>query len=187
LDLVEEKMKEWYELKVKARLGSDPQDDKETDMLGRIVRCTAEAFEYEADPRHRRKVLEVLGLTGKSKRLTVNGRAEELEEDAAELDASEVTSFRALAARLNSLAQDSPDLQFSAKEICRDMSKPSQASWKKLKVLARFLLERESVVWKFDWQEEDLELSLYSDSDWAGCRRSRRSTRGGAVLLGGTA
>jgi hypothetical protein len=76
LDFVEKNMKEWYELQVKARLGDDPQDDKGADILGRLVRCTPAGFEYEADPRHRRKVLEVLGLSEKSKGVSVNGRAE---------------------------------------------------------------------------------------------------------------
>jgi hypothetical protein len=185
LNVVEAKMKEWYELKVKARLGNDPQDDKETDILGRLVRCTPAGFEYEADPRHRQKVLEALGLDEKSKGLTVNGRVEEQLEDPGVLEAGEATSFRALAARLNYLAQDSPDVQFAAKEICRDMACPSQASWKKLKVLARFLLERETVVWQFAWQDDvDLVLRVFSDSDWAGCRKTRRSTSGGVLVLG---
>jgi hypothetical protein len=182
---VESKMKEWYEVKVKARLGNGPRDDKEVDVLGRIVRCTPEGFEYEADPKHRAKVMDALGFDHNTKGLSVNGRVEEPTEGEAELEAGEVTSFRALAARMNYLAQDSPDLQFAAKEVCRDMARPSRSSWRKLKVLARFLLERETVIWKFAWQEGEPELTLYSDSDWAGCRRTRRSTSGGAVKLGG--
>ncbi len=182
---VESKMKEWYEIKVKARRGSDPQDDKEVDVLGRIIRCTLEGFEYEADPKHRVKVMEALGFDHNTKGLSVNGRVEEPTEGEAELEAGEVTSFRALAARLNYLAQDSPDVQFAAKEVCRDMARPNQGSWRRLKALARFLLERETVIWKFAWQEGEPELALYSDSDWAGCRRTRRSTSGGVVMLGG--
>jgi hypothetical protein len=130
-------------------------------------------------------VLEVLGFSEKTKGLSVNGRVEELAEELVELEAAEGTSFRALAARLNYLAQDSPDIQYAAKEVCRDMARPSQDSWRKLKILARFILERDSVIWNFDWQSSEVELRVYSDSDWAGCRRTRRSTSGGAVLLGG--
>ena len=36
--------------------------------------------------------------------------------------------------------------------------------------------------------DEELEtLHVYSDSDWAGCVRSRKSTSGGAAVLGGMA
>jgi hypothetical protein len=185
LEAVERAMKSWYELKVKARLGDEDDDDKETDILGRRVRCTGAGFEYEADPRHREKILEALGLDEKSKGLSVNGRVEEVVEGLEVLEAGECTSFRAVAARCNYLAQDAPDMQFAAKEVCRDMAKPTRESWRKLKILARFVLEREAVIWRFDWQDDaDVVLSVFSDSDWAGCRKTRRSTSGGAVLVG---
>jgi hypothetical protein len=93
--------------------------------------------------------------------------------------------FRALAARFNYLAQDSPDIQYSSKEICRDMPQPTVRSWKKLKVLARFLLARGAICWKFAWSDGFHELALYTDSDWAGCRKTRRSTSGGVLFVGG--
>jgi hypothetical protein len=186
LGFVEENVKEWYELKLRARLVDGPKENKETDILGRLVCCTPAGFEYEADPRHRRKVLVVLGFSGETKGLSLNGRVEELAEELVDLEAADGTSFRALAARLNYLAQDSPDMQFAAKEVCLDMAKPSQDSWRQLKILARLILEREVVLWKFEWPVSEVELRVYSDSDWAGCRRTCRSTIGGAVLRGGT-
>jgi hypothetical protein len=185
LDFVEGNMKSWYELKVKARLGDEDGDDKETDILGRTVRCTKEGFEYEADPKHREMILEAFGLEEGSKGLSVNGRVEDPDEEPAALEQSVCTQFRALAARANYLAQDSPELQFAAKEVCRDMARPTPDSWKKLKVLARFMLNREAIRWRFDWQDEaDCKLRVFSDSDWAGCRRTRRSTSGGLVMVG---
>jgi hypothetical protein len=186
LYFVESNMKEWYELKVKARLGEEPRDDGETDILGRLVRCSAAWFEYEADPRDRKNVLEALGFSEKSKGLSVNGRVEDLAEELVELEAADCTSFRALAARMHYMAQDAPEIQIAAKEVCRGMARPSQDSWRKLKILARVVLEREVVLWKFEWQDEvDLVLRVFSDSDLAGCRRARRSTSGGVVMLGG--
>jgi hypothetical protein len=184
LDFVEAKMKQWYELKVKARLGDEPEDDKETDILGRIVRCTEHGFEYEADPRHREKIIEALGFSEKTKGLSVNGRIEDLADAFVELEASEQTPFRALAARMNYLAQDAPEVQFAAKEVCREMARPTRDGWRKLKILARFILERSAVVWQFVWQDEVEVLRAFSDSDWAGCRKTRRSTSGGVLLLG---
>jgi hypothetical protein len=147
LDTIEDSMQQWYEVKVKARLGCEEGDAKEVEVLGRRVRCTERGYEFEADPGHRSKVLEALGFGDNTKELSVNGKVEE-EKDETELQGAEATSFRAIAARLNYLSQDSPDIQFAAKEVCRDMSKPSVGSWRKLKVLARFLLGRERVAWK---------------------------------------
>ena len=39
------------------------------------------------------------------------------------------------------------------------------------------------MVWKYPWQGEE-QISTYSDSDWAGCKRTARSTSGGIVLRG---
>jgi hypothetical protein len=184
LDVIESKIKEWYEVKVKARLGPEKGDAKQIDVLGRVLRCTDEGYEYEADRKHRNIVMETFGFDDKSKGLLVNGKPEDSEDEDAEVHGHEATAFRALAARINYLAQDSPDIQYAAKEVCREMARPTSRSWRRLKVLARFLLEREAVVWKFDWQEDCPEVSLYTDSDWAGCRKTRRSTSGGLILLG---
>jgi hypothetical protein len=184
LDAVESCMKEWYEVKVKARLGPGEADAKEVDVLGRTLRCTPAGYEYEADRKHRNMVMCSLGFDDKSKGLMVNGKVEEDGNDEVELQGAEATSFRAVAARLNYLAQDSPDIQYPAKEICREMARPTTRSWRRLKTLARFVLEREAVVWKYEWQDDGAEIVLYTDSDWAGCRRTRRSTSGGLILVG---
>ena len=37
---------------------------------------------------------------------------------------------------------------------------------------------------KFEWQNRPLELSGFSDSDWAGCIVTRKSTSGGCIVHG---
>ena len=54
-------MKSWFEIKVRAMLGPDHEDDKEVILLGRRVRWLEDKVEWEADPNHRRKVLEHFG------------------------------------------------------------------------------------------------------------------------------
>ena len=97
---------------------------------------------------------------------------------------SEATEYRAAVARLNFLGQDSPDVQFPAKELSKDMSSPRRSSWARLKKAVRFLVGRARVRWKFKWQEEATEICVFADSDWGGDRRSRKSTSGGAIMLG---
>ena len=64
------------------------------------------------------------------------------DEDMQELLGKEdATKFRALAARANYLAQDRMDIQYTTKEICRDMANPRKSSFGKLKRLARYLVE----------------------------------------------
>ena len=38
---------------------------------------------------------------------------------------------------------------------------------------------------KYDWQGHEREVTGYSDSDWAGCRVTGKSTSGGVLMIGG--
>ena len=92
-------------------------------------------------------------------------------------------AFRAAAARANYMAQDRPDCQYACKEICRFMAKPTQASWQAMKRLCRYLVGLPRLVWRFKVQEDD-GVTVYSDTDWAGCVRTRKSTSGGCIVVG---
>jgi hypothetical protein len=59
---LKELVESWFEIKVRAVLGWEVGDDKEVVILGRVVRWTREGLEYEADPKHRRMVLESFGF-----------------------------------------------------------------------------------------------------------------------------
>lgn len=64
------------------------------------------------------------------------------------------------------------------------MAQPTLQAFEKLKKVTRFLLSRKAVKFKFLWQEEVDRVQVYTDSDWAGCLRTRRSTSGGVVMIG---
>lgn len=94
---------------------------------------------------------------------------------------------RTMAARLNFMAQDSPAMQFPAKEVCRHMADPCTEDFGKIKRLVRFIAGVKTKKWEIPWQieQEALVLRVYADdSDWDGCHRTRRSTTGGLVCLG---
>ena len=56
-----------------------------------------------------------------------------------------------------------------------------------MKRLARYLLLVPDVViyYTSDFDESELLISIFVDSDWAGCKTSRKSTSGGVLTLGG--
>ena len=102
-------------------------------------------IEYEPDARHAEVLIKELGLEG-ANGLSVPGCDEQSrcsqqgapkQQDIAE---ESDNKFRKLAARLNYLALDRPDLQFTSKCISRHMVKPTPEAWKALKRVGRYLI-----------------------------------------------
>ena len=86
------------------------------------------------------------------------------------LSSEQATRYRGITARLNYLAADRPDIQFSVKEVCRDMSTPSAGSWRKLERIGRYLVGCPRLIWRFDLQHELEHFDAFSDANWAACR-----------------
>ena len=101
-----------------------------------------------------------------------------------ELNAERRQTYRSAAMRLAYLAHDRPELAYAAKEIARDMSAPDEAAWAALKRAVRFCLGAPRVVWQYVCQPPLNHLDLWSDSDHAGCVRTRRSTSCSALMAG---
>eukprot|EP00973_Karenia_brevis_P051500 7151274-Karenia_brevis.AAC.1 len=74
-------METWFEIKVRAILGPEERDDKEVTILGRLVRWTNEGIEYEADPKHRKLVMDYFGFDEKTKPIGTNGDREDKVEE----------------------------------------------------------------------------------------------------------
>ncbi len=184
LDWLETEVGREYEITVGPRLGPGPNDAKEARALNRVVRWLGDRIEYEADPRQAERLMAECGLDG-CKSMTTPGvqpTFRELEEDQ-ELQQRLHTAFRGASARGNYLSADRVDCQFACKEICRWMAKPTAQSWKSLKRLCRYLAGSPRLVYVYRKQKVDC-VDIYTDTNWAGCPKTRKSTSGGAVLLG---
>ena len=186
LDWFEKALADTYELTLGGRLGPAGNDQKEATVLNRVVRWTPAGLEYEADPRQVERLLEEIDLAGDG----VNGSAtpgvktlahQTCEEK--ELPPELVSPYRAWAARANYLAADRPDAQFAAKEVCRYMATPTTTAMCALKRLCRYLKTRPRLVLKYGYQEAT-HVDVYSDTDHAGCIRTRKSTSGGCMMVG---
>ena len=163
-------------------LGPEPQDLKEVSILNRLIRWKdrwtpgGEALECEADPRHVEILLAQLGLES-CKPLTTPGVQVRLTPEVEEqLPPEEAREYRSPCVRLGYLALDRPEIQFVAKECARGMAAPTQRHRMMLKRAARFLKGQPRCVWRFGRQRSPGVLDVYSDTDWAGCPISRRST-----------
>ena len=109
-----------------------------------------------------------------------NERAEE----EAMLGKDESRIYRRAAARLNYMSLDRADLSYSAKEAARGMARPTAGDVIRLKRILRYLKGSPKIVNLFEWQEPQKKIMGYSDSDWAGCTKTRKSTSGGFLMMG---
>ena len=104
--------------------------------------------------------------------------------EAPEMEPAEATRYRAIAARLNYLAVDRPDVQYAVKEAARAMSRPKVGDWSMLQRIGRYLVGHPRMVMCMHWQEQRTIVTTFTDSDWAGCSRTARSTSGGIITIG---
>ena len=109
--------------------------------MNRIIRATSAGGEYECDQQHVEVLIEERELAA-LRPVTTPGVAEAVDKsqvcativyddpDSVPLVGESATRYRALAARCNYIAVDMADAQYCTKELCRDMSSSTAASWK---------------------------------------------------------
>ena len=92
-----------------------------------------------------------------------------------------------MAALANYVAMDMPDIKVAVSSLCQKMSRPTEKSWVALKRVARYLLKHP--VMKFEYRGgakgSELDLIVFADSDWAGCKETRKSRSGGLAIFAG--
>ena len=184
LDWFEATMREQYGPTAQPRMGPGDDDAKGGIMLNRIIRWTEHGLEYEADPRQAEQLIAECGLGESHTCATPSVRASfsELEDDSP-LDPKFHTAYRGAAARANYLSADRMDVQFAAEEMCRFMSAPTQHSGHALNIFCRYFVGLPRLVYCYAWQDVEA-IDVYTDTDWAGCPRTRNSTNGGCAMLG---
>ena len=182
LKWVTAQMETSFMIKVVGQFGPDAHDLQEIRILNRILKWSGTGITYEADPRNAELLARDLGATGPA--VTTAGVKPAKEEEEKPLEGVAVRQYRSGAARANYLAQDRPDLSFAAKELCRHMSAPTETNWAALLRIVRYLKAEPRVVYRYLWQKE-CSLSIYVDTDFAGCVKTRKSTSGGCAFRGG--
>ncbi len=182
-------------------IGPENDDEKSVRVLNRLITWRpGKGIEYEADPRHAQILVKELA-SGKAvstpatredhedenKKMTDVKKKKEQQNVKKEAKDEEVegTRFRGLAARANFLAADRMDIQYSVKEACRGMANPTKTDWSKLVRIAKYLKHKPRAVQLFPEEGEIDKITIHTDTDWAGCKRTRRSTSGGCITVGG--
>ena len=133
---------------------------------------------YQHDPRHVDVLVKDLGLEHGNSVQTPAAPGALEEEESEPLSQDEHHRYRSLVARCLFLSQDRADITFIVNELCQKMSNPNQQSLARLKRLARYL-KRER---QCSYMERP--KTVFTDSDWAGCKETRKSSSAGVLMLG---
>jgi hypothetical protein len=170
----------------------DLGDVPEVRCLNRILRFVQPAFskaelgyvEWEADPRHLEILTSQVGLKADSKPLGQPSIKMEKDADERPLSVEGRTLYRSATMRLSYVAQDRCDIQYACKELARHMQEPTEWDLSQLKRAVRYMIGSGRVVQRFDQQSVPDRLTVCTDSDFAGCVRTRKSTSCCMVFLG---
>ena len=91
--------------------------------------------------------------------------------------------YRSVAAALQYLNITRPDIAFAVNQACRSLHSPQPTDWIRLRHLLRYL--KGTIEYGLHFKRtSDLSLTAYSDADWAGNARDRRSTGGFLIYFG---
>ena len=86
------------------------------------------------------------------------------------------------------MANDRSDCQYAIKELSRAMAAPSTQDERKLLRFARYLVDkaRHQIVFRYQANLEGTKFAIrtWSDTDFAGCKATRKSTSGGVIQFG---
>jgi hypothetical protein len=155
----------------------------EVKFLGRLIRATPHGLEIEADRRLAIKIVEEANLGG-GKGVEHPGGAESKGGPEIPLSGADATLYRRGVAIINFLAQDRGDLSYASKELSRRMSSPTSSDLPALKRVVRYLRAHPTWIALYKWQEPTKLVSIYTDSDWGGCEKTRKSTTGSVTMKG---
>ena len=98
----------------------------------------------------------------------------------------DITKYRSLVGALLYIAVCArPDIAVSTSILGRSVCTPSEADWVAAKRVVRYLLATKS--YRLEYGNVDGNLVCYSDADWAGDQKTRKSTTGLVFLLCGGA
>ena len=171
-------------------LGDGPEEVKEIRYINRKIRWHSWGITYEHDQVHVVNLLDELGMKDATPVHTPGVKDEkEVEEEergggSKELTKDQETQARRVIAILNYMSQHRGDIGYSVKEVAREMSKPNKITLQKVRRIVRYLRRYPICRLDYRWQVDPQSFVTYSDSDWGGCVRTRRSTSGGVSMRG---
>ena len=99
------------------------------------------------------------------------------------VDVQDAQRARRAIARPNYMAMDRPDLRVCSRQLSQRMSSPVTGTVTGIKRVLRYGKNYPRGWTCYAWDNRET-LSVFTDSDWAGNKTTRKFTSGGCVMLG---
>jgi hypothetical protein len=99
------------------------------------------------------------------------------------LSTTDASDYRSLVGALQYLTMTRPDLQYAVQQACLHMHNPTTAHQGLVKRILRYIRGTTALGLHLR-RSSHSDLTAYSDTDWAGCPDTRRSTSGYCVFMG---
>ena len=155
--------------------------------LKRTVRWTAAGIEWAVNPHHLDALRKAVGLdsvTANGTDLPMTKEVYKHDDTRPPLSGSDAKLFRSLAARVNYVAADRPDLSLAACVLASRMAVPRGGDLLLVKRVVRYMRAFPDLVMTYAWQEDGPAVRGTTDTDWATGPATRVSKSGGTITCG---
>ena len=157
-------------------------------FLGRTLKHNGDSIDITMSPAYVSDMLTLFGMDT-AKPSPTTGTSAKPSHVPQPLNTSEHKAYRAIVGKLLWLALIRPDISYATKELSRDLTAPTTESVTKVKHLLRYIsgtrdhCQRLNPSVTLSDSDCTLDIDCYVDSDWAGCKTTRKSTSGTVVQL----
>jgi hypothetical protein len=181
LDWFREMIVTKFEVKFKARLGEGEGDDKGVECLNRVMEWVDhEGVRYEADQRHAEIIVRELGLEEREQ------GSEDPGSQGGVWGAVPISVRRSIEHLwlVPTTWRRTGEISSSQSKSCAARCPSRQGGLGSSEATGRISLGEPRKVLKYPFQRMPREIVIWSDTDRAGCRETRKSTTGGVGVLG---
>ncbi|CAE8654540.1 unnamed protein product [Polarella glacialis] len=175
---------------LKLKKGAREEVGTKVDVLGKTKLRTEDAVVTLPDEKHADNIVALLGLQAAKSSPVPSKKLELTEETTKAVTEQDASLYRSAVGSAIYLSGERRDIQYATKELARHMKEPRVCDFANLKLLGRYLIGARGVcrivaIDRADKESNKLSLHTFTDSDWAGCVETRRSTDGVTAVIGG--
>ena len=170
-------------------------EGSEVQFLGRTIKRDLDSISFSTSTNYVTALVDLLGITdNRETRITGSSSPFPKSDDTNSLNPADHPRYRRAVEMLRWVVPTRPDMAFATKERARALASPTNADMIALRHLVRYYRTTSDLELRIqpktrtrapEGEPELLSVEAYSDSDWAGCRDTRRSTIGGMIYFEG--